>query len=107
MNAFYTYGYGVRFAVVVAYFAVSICLLYITIHSFADRRPRLSCTLNCLISFACIALTTVLAQCHFYSFRTGQWRVAAPLWAVLFMLAVLITFAAAVNSHNDCCKGSH
>lgn len=96
MNAFYTYGYGVRFAVVVAYFAVSICLLYITIHSFADRRPRLSCTLNCLISFACIALTTVLAQCHFYSFRTGQWRVAAPLWAVLFMLAVLITFAAAV-----------
>jgi signal transduction histidine kinase len=92
MHAFYTYGYGVRFALVVAYFAASICFIYITIRGVADRKSRASCILNCAVTLACIVLTTVLAQCHFYSFRTGQWRVRSPLWMLIIVWAAMTFF---------------
>ncbi len=94
MNAFYTYDYGVRFALVVAYFIASICCIYITIRGFADRKSRRSCILNSAVTIVCIIMTTVLAQCHFYSFRTGQWRVKSPLWILIIIWAAMVAFIA-------------
>lgn len=80
MTEFYASGYGIRFAAVTAFFATDILLIYITVRRGIEKRPLSQMLTSGLIALAFITLTTVMAQSHFYSFRTGQWKVEAPLW---------------------------
>lgn len=96
MTEFYTCGYGVRFALVTAYFIASILLMYVTAVSFYDRESRGRISLNIFITLAFIAITTAAAQSHYYSFRIGLYKLHIPAAVLAAILAAGILYAAAM-----------
>ncbi len=92
MSAFCDCGYECRFTVVLLSFALSSGLLYISIKSFACRRPACLRAGNTAFFLFSATMTTALAQSHFYTFRSGEWAVTVPAGIILVVMLMMYVY---------------
>ncbi|WP_417081120.1 hypothetical protein [Mobilibacterium timonense] len=101
MSPFWQCGYECRFTLVLVSFVLSSGLLYISIRSFACRRPASLRMGNTAFFIFSGAMTTALAQSHFYTFRSGEWGVNIPsgiILVIILMMYVYLGIAAVVDA---------
>lgn len=92
MSPFCQCGYECRFTVVLLSFVLSSGLLYISIRSFACRRPAGLRAGNTAFFLFSSVMTTALAQSHFYTFRSGDWAINVPAGIILVVLLMMYVY---------------